>query len=415
MAVKAKRELQPESALAGGGPSVCTIVLNYNASQEQMLRCLDSLAAQTYENHRVLLVDNASTTDILGTVADRHPEIEILGLDRNRGFSGGVNRGIAHAGSDYVFLLNFDTIVAPTTVAELVRVAVAADDVVGVAPKILFADHPHVFDSVGICMGEDAGAFNQGIGQPDIGQYDATEQVFGACFGAALIRRDAFDADRVGPLDEDYFMYFEDVDWCFRAGLLGYRFLTAPAAVVYHEHSASTRDRSYVFKYRLIHLNLLRTVLKNYQRRLALKITARRLRSHLRSGLSPRSPWRAGSLAVVGGFFRELPGMVTGRQRVQRRRRVADAEVLKLAYGELPYYDPTAYEPLYTLDNLIAAYRRLNTLTGSQEALDIWKGLEALNQSKLRFDENLLRERLREILAGQPDHLREFASHVRSS
>lgn len=404
-----------EETQAGGGPSVSSIILNYNAPLEKMLKCLGSLAAQTYGNHRILLVDNASDVDILAEVATRHPEIEILRLDRNFGFSGGVNRGIARSGSDYVFLLNFDTIVAPEAVAELVKVAAADDDIVGVAPKILFADHPHIFDSVGICMGDDAGAFNQGIGQPDIGQYDITEQVFGACFGAALIRREAFEPERVGPLDEDYFMYFEDVDWCFRAGLLGYRFLTAPAAVVYHEHSASVRGQSYNFKYRLIQLNLLRTVLKNYQRRLAVRITARRLRSHLTQSLSPRSPWRPASRAVVGGFIRELPGMLSRRRQVQGRRQVRDIELLKLAYGELPYYDPTAYEPFYTLDNLIAAYRRRHIVCGDEKALDIWKGLEALNQSKLRFDPALLEVRLKEILAGQPDHVLEFAARVRAS
>lgn len=396
-----------------GGRSVTAILLNYNARAETMFRCLDSLERQTYDDFRVLLVDNASTVDILGEVGERYPEVELLRLDRNYGFSGGINRGIAACDSEYVFLLNFDTVVEPDCVAEMVKVVSAEPVVVGVAPKIMLADYPHVFDSVGIALGENAGAFNQGIGQPDIGQYDRVEPVLGACFGAALLRRCAFRPDQVGPLDESYFMYFEDFDWCYRANLLKLEFRTAPAAVVHHEHSASVKDKSYNFKFFLIERNLMRTVIKDYQRRQMVKIPLRRLRSHLENALSPRSGRAGVSWKIIGSFLVDCFRFLPQRWAIQRRRLVADAEILRHSFGEEPYYSPTEYSPVYELATLVAAYRRLYAVTGSAAALDIFKGLEALDQSKARFDAGVLGERLGELLKDQPDHVKEFAAQIK--
>jgi len=395
-----------------GGRSVTAVLLNYNSPAETMFRCLDSLREQTHEDFRVLLVDNASSVDILGEVAERYPEVELLRLDRNYGFSGGINRGVAACDSEYVFLLNFDTVVEPECVAEMVKVAAAEPVVVGVAPKIMLSHHPHIFDSIGTALGPDAGAFNQGIGQPDIGQYDRVEPVFGSCFGATLLRRCAFREDQVGPLDESYFMYFEDFDWCYRANLLKLEFRTAPAAVVHHEHSASVKDKGYNFKYRLIERNLLRTVIKNYQRRQMVKIPLRRLRSHLLNAIAPRSGRAGVSWRIIGGFFTDFFRFLPKRWAVQRRRLVRDDDILAHSFGEEPYFSPTEYCPIYSLDTLVAAYRRLYAVSGGERALDIYKGLEALNQSKARGDRVLVEERLGRLLAGEPEHVRDFAAKI---
>ncbi len=380
-----------------------------------MLKCLESLRAQTYDNHRVILVDNGSSVDILDEVAAAHPDVEIVTLDRNYGFSGGINRGVAKAaGADYVYLLNFDTVVEPGCVSEMVAVAEGDPGIVGVAPKILLADLPQIFDSVGTALGDNAGAFNQGIGQPDVGQYDMSERVFGACFGAALIRRRAFEPGNVGPLDESYFMYFEDFDWCFRANLMGEKFFTAPAAVVHHEHSASVKDKNYSFKFKLIELNLLRTVVKDYQRRQAVEIPLLRLRTHLRHATSRRSGSALVSARIIFEFLIDLPRLLPKRWEIQKRRRVRDLDILKYSYGEVPYFNPSGYSPEYTLDTLSTAYRRLYTVTGEEEALGVWKGLDALNKSKLRFDRAVLTRRLGQLLVGQPKHVLDFAAKIKA-
>ncbi|MHB0915734.1 MAG: glycosyltransferase family 2 protein [Thermoleophilia bacterium] len=412
-------EPEAESQTAGiapcgsGGRSVTAILLNYNAPAAMMFKCLDSLRRQTYDDFKVLLVDNASAVDILGEVAERYPEVELLKLDRNHGFSGGINRGVAACDSEYVFLLNYDTVVEPECVAAMVAVIAAEPVVVGVAPKMMLTGHPRIFDSIGIALGDNAGAFNQGIGQPDIGQYDRVEPAFGACFGATLLRRCAFRPDQVGPLDESYFMYFEDFDWCYRANLLKLEFRTAPAAVVHHEHSASVKDRSYNFKFRLIERNLLRTVIKDYQRRMMVKIPLRRLRSHLMNAISPRSGRAGVSWRIIGAFFIDFFRFLPKRWAIQRRRLVSDDEILRHSFGEQPYFNPTDYTPFYEVGTLAAAYRRLYAVTGDERALNIYGGLEALNQSKARFDDGLLRSRLEELLADEPEHVKEFAALIK--
>lgn len=408
--------MNPEITSAADQRSVCTILLNYNASIEMMSKCLDSLGRQIYGNHRVLLVDNASSKDILAEIEHSYPLVEILRLDQNHGFSGGINRGVAATDADYICVLNFDTVVEPDFISEMVKVIENSGDIVGVAPKMLVSDKPHIFDSIGIAMADNAGAFNLAIGQPDIGQYDYSERVFGACFGAALLRREAFDPAQVGPLDETYFMYFEDVDWCFRANLLGRKFYTAPGAIVYHEHSSSVKDKGYQFKYKLIETNLLRTVVKNYQRRLAVKIAATRLKSHLRSALHRHSPHSVVSvsvnLAIITGFLLDLPNLLPRRWEIQRRRVIRDCDLLVLAHGEAPYYDPIKYRPFYALGTLIAAYDRLYSYTGGEEAYRIRMGLEAINRSKLRLEPELLKKRLVDLLAGQPQHVLDFAAEI---
>ena len=407
----AKKHKPAEESVAA--PAVATIILNYNSPWETMDKCLASLAAQTYARHEIILVDNASTHDILDRVAAQYPGVRQLRLEKNLGFSGGINRGVAAAAdADFVCLLNFDTFVEPDFIEQMVAVASAGDRIAGVAPKMMLAGLSRIFDSVGTSLGDNAGAFNLGIGQPDIGQYDASERVFGSCFGATLLRRSAFADDSVGQLDDSYFMYFEDVDWCFRANLLGWEFRTAPAAVVHHEHSASVKGRKYNFKYKLIELNLLRTVVKNYQRRQAVMISYRRLKVHLRNALLNGAGSRATSLAIAAGFLADLPRLLPQRWEIQRRRQVKDQEILKLSFTELPYYDPTRYQPFYSLDALMAAYRRLHVLTGSQKAYRIWKELEMIAFSKLKFEPEILERRLRDLLAGQPEHVLEFASRL---
>ena len=109
-----------------------------------MTKCLDSLGRQTYDNHKVLLVDNASSKGILPDIARSHPLVEILRLDRNYGFSGGINRGVAATDADYVCVLNFDTVVEPDFITEMVEVIESDAEIVGVAPKMLLADTPYI-------------------------------------------------------------------------------------------------------------------------------------------------------------------------------------------------------------------------------------------------------------------------------
>lgn len=392
-------------------PLITAVVLHYNADPGMLGRCLASLRAQTYPHLDLLLVDNGSVDGSLDPVAAAYPEVRILRLGRNLGFSGGMNRGVEAATGDFVLLLNFDVELSPDCVAELLKVIARDERIVAVAPKTLFLHDPHVIDNVGTLLQPGGAAFNQGIGQLDIGQYDVSERVFGVCFAAALFRRSAFADEAVGSLDDSFFMYFEDVDWCFRANMLGYQCYTAPTAVVRHVHSASVRHLDYSFKYHLIERNLLRTVIKNFARRSAARVVARRTLHHARSVIRRRGYWRTSARVLVDCLV-DLVRLIQVRRALQRRRRVPDSEIFKYSFGEESYYNPVTYTPLYVLDTLEAMYRRKFLVHGDARSEEIFRYLRELKQSKLRFEADLRLGKVAALLEGEPAYVREFLARV---
>jgi hypothetical protein len=395
------------------GALISAVVLNYNAGVDALRRCLGSLRAQTYPELEIVLVDNGSVPGPLQAVAAEYPEARIVPLGRNLGFAGGVNQGIAVARGDLVLILNYDVELEGACVHALAKALEADDGLAGVAPKTVFMHDRHLIDSVGNLIDPFGAAYNMGIGQLDIGQYDVGEPVFGACFSAALCRRAAFDTAEVGPLDEGYFMYYEDVDWCYRANLLGWRFRTAPEGLVAHVHSDSVRRLAYADKYYLIERNLLRTVCKNFEAARALTVLRDRTLGHLAKALRRDPFWRAGLRAVVGAWAC-LPQDLRARAQVQRRRRVPDPEIFRHSFGEAPYFDPARYAPIASLETLEAMYRRRAVITGDRRSGEIAAAVTHLRTSKLRFNPEGRARRLAELLREEPPRVRDFAAKIDS-
>ena len=151
---------------------------------------------------------------------------------KNLGFAQGVNLGLRHCSQPYVLILNDDATLDPGTSGTLVaEMEHATPDVIGLAPKVLLDSPEAVIDNVGAAITSDGSVHNRGYDQKDVGQFDEQVDVAGLCFAATLLRREGFEASRVGPLDGRYFMYAEDSDWCLRARLRGYRFVSCPEAV----------------------------------------------------------------------------------------------------------------------------------------------------------------------------------------
>jgi GT2 family glycosyltransferase len=392
-------------------PLITAVVLNYNAPPEMLSRCLASLRAQTYGAFETVVVDNGSGEGSLDAAERTYPEVRVLRLGKNFGFAGGMNRGIAAAKGELILLLNFDVELDPGCAAELAKVIAQDEHLAGVAPKTVFVHDRHVIDNVGALINPSGAAYNMGIGQLDIGQYDVSEPVFGACFAAALFRKTAFSPSAVGPLDESFFMYYEDVDWCFRANMLGWRFRTAPRAVVAHVHSASVRHLDYSFKYYLIERNLLRTVLKNFESRRAMRVVARRTLTHLAKALLRRPYWTTG-LQVVSRFWGELPRYWKVRNELQRRRVVPDREIFQHSFGEVPFFDPVRYTPFYRLDTLEAMYRRRFVVTGDRRTGEIAAYLRTLRDSKLRFDQEFRSRLVGELLRDEPSFVLDFLARI---
>jgi GT2 family glycosyltransferase/glycosyltransferase involved in cell wall biosynthesis len=386
------------------GPSlVTTIVLTYEPEPEHLAACLDSIRSSHYPAIEVLVLDNGSSNGVAERLVAERPGIRFVQIGRNSGFSAGINRGVGEARGEFVFLLNPDARVEPETVGLLVDAARRHPTAIGFAPKMVFAHDPQVIDAIGTAIDPMGAAFNRGIGQPDVGQYDVEELVMGCCFGAALLRREAFDSSRVGPLDEAYFMYYEDVDWCFRATIQGEDFWSVPQARVHHIHSATTRAHAYGFKYRLIQRNLLFTVFKNFEKRRTVRIFAARSRWHLANVL--RGPYRTESLRVLWEGWTGVFRYWATRTLQQKRRTRADVDAFKLSYGELTFFDAVGYSPIPSWDALISVLRRLYVVTGEARwgrALDY---LEVALGTPLRFRPREVEQRLCAMIGLLPDPL----------
>lgn len=217
---------------------VCIIVLNWNGLQDT-LECLESLEAASYPNFEVLVVDNGSTGDDAAVLQARAGgRMRLLENDRNYGYTGGNNIGIrdclARWQPDYLLILNNDVIVAPDFLDRLVEAA-QADPRAGITgPRVYYHAEPDRIQSAGMAVDLWKGrTASIGLKQKDRGQHDTQRQVDCVSGCCLLIRRTVIE--EIGLLDEGYFAYWDEVDYCTRAKKARYRVLYVPAARVWHK------------------------------------------------------------------------------------------------------------------------------------------------------------------------------------
>lgn len=220
-------------------PHVTIVILNWNREADT-LECLDSVKRLAYLSFSVVLVDNGSTDgspDAIERWSDGKIPVTLIRNDKNMGFVGGSNQGMRHAlatDTDYVFLLNNDTVVEPDVLTILVQAAERSGDIGMVGPKIYQYGKGNILDSAGTrTIPWLAQGFLVGHGEEDRGQYDNTAEM-PYITGTALLAKRAV-LRKVGLMDEDYFHYFDDFDWGMRTRKAGYRLLMAPEAAIYHK------------------------------------------------------------------------------------------------------------------------------------------------------------------------------------
>lgn len=220
-------------------PFFSVIIPNYNG-QHHLPTVLSALQQQTFGDFEVIVADDASSDDSVTLVEENYPHARLLVNRRNLGFVRTCNAAADAAQGRYIVLLNNDTQPEPSWLAELALACVAHPHAASVASKLLLFDRRDVLHSAGDLLGADGVPANRGVWQRDVGQFDDAPTIFSACGGAAAYRRDVWQA--LGGFDEEFWMYLEDVDFGFRARLLGYEIVFAPRARVYHRLSASGGD-----------------------------------------------------------------------------------------------------------------------------------------------------------------------------
>ena len=243
-------------------PFASIIVLNYNG-KEYLENCFLSLQELDYPKDRfeLIIVDNGSTDGSVDFVHHRFSNIKIIQNEKNLGFAGGNNEGIKKSRGDIFILLNNDTTVDKSCLRELIKIMSNDEKMKIGGCKILYPDKKTIQHAGGIILPN--GLTNHyGNGEIDTGQYDEVKDVDYVTGAAIAIKRSLLD--ELGYLDHGYFpIYFEEVEYCYKARKLGYRVIYIPSSIVFHYESMTTKKFSYGFFYKY-HKNRLRFILKNY-------------------------------------------------------------------------------------------------------------------------------------------------------
>ena len=207
--------------------------------RELLARCLESLARQTVA-HRVIVADNGSADGTVTFARDRFPAVDVVELDRNYGFAGGVNRGVERGEEPVVVLVNNDVECDPVFLERIV--APLADERVGMVTGLLLRPGRTEIDNYGIECDATLAAYPRFAGAPYPETRIDDENLLGPSGGAAAYRREALAA--AGGFDERMFAYMEDVDLALRLRADGWLAAGAPEATGIHLGSATIGHRS---------------------------------------------------------------------------------------------------------------------------------------------------------------------------
>jgi GT2 family glycosyltransferase len=230
-------------------PLVFIILVNWNGRQVT-LECLASLTEIAYKKCKVIVVDNASDDGSVDAIQARFPSTIILAQKENLRFGGGNNIGIRYAleqGAELICLLNNDTTVDKDFLTHLVH-CIQSDKKCGmVAPKVYYHDEPNRIWFAGSEISMWTGTMRHvGIREVDHGQRDASREIDYATGCCLLARKEVIE--KVGMLDETFFMYTEDADWSMRARRVGYSIMFEPKSRVWHKLSVASGGHLSFFK-----------------------------------------------------------------------------------------------------------------------------------------------------------------------
>lgn len=304
---------------------VTVVVPNWNG-KKFLSACLDALRDQSFEGFETIVVDNGSTDSSVAFTRRDFPEVRVVSLGENRGFSAAANAGIEASETEYVALLNNDTEQDAGWLDELVRAADAHPEAGLFASRLVDFHDRRFLDGAGDALRLSGLPYRLGHGERDRGQFDKLGYVFGACGAAAMYRREMLD--EIGTFDEDFVSYCEDGDLSFRAQLAGYRCLYVPGSVVYHMGSASTGGKRSATATRLGTRNSLSLLVKNLPLSLVPHILPFFVFGQLARLLTAAA---TGSLRAhlegLYGAWCHQPIMLKKRRQVQGKKRVSDAQV----------------------------------------------------------------------------------------
>jgi GT2 family glycosyltransferase len=220
-------------------PSVLVLILSYNG-KELLIDAVQSYLDCEYPNFKVAVIDNGSTDGTEDFIRNNYPNVVFMRSEKNLGYSGGMNIGLAYAfeqnNYDYVLITNNDVIADKQIIAALVETATANPGTAFTTGKVYYYERPNVFQTVGksshptLVRGE-----HLGRGEKDLGQYDMDTELAFCDDIFWLVSREVYLT--TGGYDTDFFLQAEDFDWQLRAKKYGFKIMYSHKAKLWHKES----------------------------------------------------------------------------------------------------------------------------------------------------------------------------------
>lgn len=230
-------------------PLVSIITVNF---RDAAVTCdlLDSIRSNSYKKLEVVLIDNGSLEDKTAEFKAHFPEVMVIISKNNLGFAGGNNLGISRAKGEYLFFVNNDTIFTDGLIENLLK-RFETPNVGAVGPKIHYFDLPGIIQFAGFTTVNPITGRNQTIGENemDCGLYDEAKEVPYIHGAAMMVSREVIN--QVGGMPTEYFLYYEELDWCEQIRRAEYRIFYEPAALIYHKESMAVQKLSHLKIYYL--------------------------------------------------------------------------------------------------------------------------------------------------------------------
>jgi len=315
-------------------PLVSLIIPNFNG-KKHLKTCLSSIQKATYKNIEIIVVDNASRDGSVEFLRKNYPQVKLIAKSMNLGFAEGCNEGMRNAKGEYIALLNNDTEVDSKWLEEMVQVAKSNPQIGMCASKIVMFHDRKILNSAGGEYDIFGFGHDRGLYEADNGRYSRSEEVFFASGGAMLICKTVLK--NMELFDSRYFMYGEDLDFCWRARLQGYRVIYVPSAVVYHKYGGTMKAIN-VQRLYLNSRNNLCSILKNYGPKSLVKAVLRF--SFLKVGetilflLTGRVNASVALLKASVWNIMKFPSTWRKRKNMQMLRKVPDSEIDRLLVRE---------------------------------------------------------------------------------
>lgn len=238
-------------------PVVSVIIPTWN-KKDTCLECIKFICNSDYPSNslEIIVVDNASTDGTTGAIKKLYPQVKIIKLEKNSGFGAAINKGIKSAAGEYIFISDNDVILGKDALSQLVKVAEENKDFDVLGGKLYEGESGNKIQNVyGFINEENFHIERPGAGEIDHGQFDKLVFADTISFGAALFRKTLFE--KIGLLDEKYFIYFDDTDFMVRCKKAKTKVVFVPQAKMWHKGSVSLGKSNPRVTYYLYRNNLL--------------------------------------------------------------------------------------------------------------------------------------------------------------